>query len=106
MVVVPVPSFGVDRLTNSTQHPESAEVVGLGVVFTETTEETDGGWSGVEMGELVLLDGLPVTGWGGVNGGGFKDGGGDTIEKRSVDDVTDEICEIGECAGGGWETYV
>jgi hypothetical protein len=79
---------------------------GLGVVFTETTEETDGGGSGVEVGNLVLLDGLPVTGWGRVNGGGFEDGGGDTIEKRSVDDVTDETCEIEGCAGGKRETYV
>lgn len=101
VVVVPVPSFGVDRLANGAQHSESAEVVALGVVLAETTEETDGGGSGVEMGNLVLLDGLPITGWGRVDGGGFEDGGSDAIEKRSVDDVTDERCEIGKYAGGG-----
>ena len=100
VVVVPVPSFGVDRLADGTQHSESAEVVGLGMVLAETTEETDSGGSGVEVGNLVLLDGLPVTGWGRVNGGGFEDGGGDTVKKRTVDDVTDEACEIGGCAGG------
>ena len=95
MVVVPVPSLGVDRLTDATQHSEGAEVVGLGVVLTETTKETDGGGSGVELGNLVLLNGLPVAGRGRVNGGGFEDGGGDTVEERPVDDVTDTICEIG-----------
>lgn len=101
VVVVPVPSFGVDRLANSTQHSESAEVVGLGMVLAETTEETDSGGSGVEMGNTVLLDGLPVTGRGRVDGGGFEDGGSDSIEKGSVDDVTDQRCEIGEHAGRG-----
>ena len=89
VVVVPMPGLGVDRLTDTTQHSEGAEVVGVGVMLTETTEETDGGGSRVEVGNLVLLNGLPVAGWGRVNGGRFEDGGGDTVEKRSVDDVTD-----------------
>ncbi len=33
----------------------------LDVVFTKTTEETDGGRSRVELGEFVLVDGFPVT---------------------------------------------
>jgi len=99
VVVVPVPSLGVDGLTDTTQHSEGAKVVGVSVVLAETTEEADGGGSRVEVGNLVLLNGLPVTGWGRVNGGGFEDGGGDTVEKRSVDDVTNETCEIGVCAG-------
>lgn len=90
MIVVPLPSLGVDRFADTTQHSEGAEIVGLGVVFTETTEKTDGGRSRVELGDLVLLDSLPVTSRGRVNGGGFEDGGGDTIKKRSVDDVADE----------------
>ena len=90
VVVVPMPGFRIDRLANGTQHSEGAEVVGLSVMLTEATEKTDGGGSGVEVGNLVLLDGLPVTGWSGVNWGGFEDGGGNTIEKWPVDDVTDE----------------
>lgn len=54
----------------------------------ETAEETDGGGCGVELGEFVLLDGLPVAGGSGVDGSGFEDGGGDTVGKRAVDDVT------------------
>ena len=42
------------------------------------------------MGDLVLLDGLPVARWGRVNGGRFEDSGAGTIEKGSVDNVTDE----------------
>jgi len=90
VVVIPVPSLGVDGLTNATQHSEGAKVVGVDVVLTETTEETDGGGSSVDMGNLVLFDGLPVAGWGWINRGGFEDSGGDTVEKGSVHDVTDE----------------
>lgn len=91
MFVVPVPSLGVDRLTDTAQYSDGAEVVGLDVMFTKTAEETDGSGSGVEVGNLVLLNGLPVAGWGGVNWGRFEDGGGNTVEKRPVDDVTEEI---------------
>ena len=50
----------------------------------------DGGGGGVELGDLVLLDGLPVARRGRVNGGRFEDSGADAVEKGSVDDVTDE----------------
>ena len=91
VVIIPVPSLGVDRLANSTQHSEGAEIVVLDVVLTETTKEADSCGGSVELGNLVLLYGLPVAGWGRVNGGGFKDGGSDTIEKGPVDDITDEM---------------
>jgi hypothetical protein len=91
VLIVPVPSFGVDRFTDATQHSNRAEVVGLGVVFAETTEETDGGGSGVEMGDLVFLDDLPITGWSGVDRGRLEYNGGDAVEKRSGDDVPDQI---------------
>jgi len=106
VVVVPVPSLGVDWLTDTTQYSEGAEVMGVDMVFTETTEETNCSGSGVKLGNLVLLNGLPVAGWGGVNRRRFKDGCGDTVEKRSVDDVTDGMGEIEGCAGAEYETYV
>ena len=86
-----MPSLRIDRLANATQDPDRAEIVAVDVVLAETTEETDGGRSGVEVGDLVLLNSLPVTGWGGVNGGRFEDGSGNAVGKRAVDDVTDEI---------------
>ena len=67
VVVQPVPGFGVDGLADGAEDAEGAEVVVLDVVLAETAEETDGGGCGVELGELVLLDGLPVAGGGGVN---------------------------------------
>jgi hypothetical protein len=87
--VVPVPSLGVDGFTNTTQHSDGTEIVGLDVVFTETTKETDGGGSSVEVGNLVFLNGLPVAGWSRVNRGRLEDGSGDAIEERAVNDVTD-----------------
>ena len=62
MFVVPVPSFWIDGFTNATQHLDGAEVVSLGVVLAETTEEMNSSESGVELGDIVLLDHLPVTG--------------------------------------------
>ena len=90
MVVIPVLGFRVDGFTDTTQHLEGAEIVAGDVMFTKTTEETDGGGGGVELGDLVLLDSLPVARRGRVNRGRFEDNGADTVEKGSVDDVTDE----------------
>ena len=63
----------------------------LDVVFTETAEEADSGGGGVELGNLVFLNGLPVAGWGRVNWSGLEDGGGDTVEEGAVGDVTDKM---------------
>ena len=87
MVVVPVPSFRVDGLADGTDDAERAEVGLLDVFFAETTEETDGGRGGVEVGDLVLVDGLPEAGGRGVGGCGLEDGGGDAIGERAVDEV-------------------
>ncbi|KAF9788721.1 hypothetical protein BJ322DRAFT_1184000 [Thelephora terrestris] len=88
VLVTSIPSFGVDRFTDTTQHSDRAEV-SLGVAFTETTKETDDGGSSVELGDLALLDKWPITGWSGVDRGRLEDGGGDTVEKRALDDVSD-----------------
>ena len=96
MIVLPVPSLGVDRLADSTQHSEGAEIVVLDVVFTETAEEADSGGGGVELGNLMFLNGLPVAGWGRVNWSGLEDGGGDTVEKGTIDNVTDEMLRLKE----------
>lgn len=61
IVIVPMPRFGVDGFADTSENADGGEVVVLDVVSTETTEETDGGGSGVEVSEFVFLDGLPVT---------------------------------------------
>lgn len=82
----------------------------LDEVLAETTEETDRGRGGVEVGELVLVDAVPVyelspsatkrqgehervrekrtSRCGGVDRGGLEDRSGDSVRERSVDDVS------------------
>ena len=91
VLVVPVPGLRVNRLTDATQHSNGAEVVTFNVMLAETAEETNGSRSGVDVGNPVLLGGLPVTGWGRVDWSRFKDSGGDAIEKRPIDNISDEI---------------
>lgn len=87
VVVQPVPCLGVDGLADGADDTEGAEVCLLHVRLTETTEETDGSGSGVEVGDAVLVDGLPEARWGGVDGSRLEHGGGDTVSERTVDNV-------------------
>lgn len=87
VLVVPSPSLRVDRLSDTTEHPQCAEIVALKVMFTQSAEETDRSRRGIELGDFVLLDDVPVARGGGVDGGTFEYGGSDTVEERAVDDV-------------------
>ena len=91
MFVIPVPSFWTDRFIDATQYLDGAEVVVLGVVLAKTAEETDGSGSGIELGDVLLLDDLPVTGWSRVDGGRLEDSCGDAIKMRPVDDVPNQM---------------
>ena len=82
-----MPSFRVDRLANTSENPQRAQIVLLDVVLAQTPQETDGGRGRVELGELVLLDGFPVARGGRVDGGRLEDSRGNTESERSVDDV-------------------
>lgn len=75
MLIVPIPRLRIDRLSNTSENPQTAQIVVLDVVRSKATEETDGGGCGVELGEFVFVDGLPVSGGGGVHWGGLKDDG-------------------------------
>ena len=88
VVVQPVPGFGVDRLANGTDYAEAAEVSVLDVLLAHATEETNGGGGGVEVSDLMPVDGLPEARGSGVEGCGLEYGGGDTISKRAVDNVS------------------
>ena len=61
MAIIPIPRLGVDGFADTTQNTERAEVVVFDVVFAGSAEETDGGGSGVVLGEFVLFDDLPVS---------------------------------------------
>lgn len=88
MFIIPIPSLRVDRLPNTTEHTQAAQIVILDVVFAEAAKKPDCGGGGIELGQLVLLDGLPVARRCGVYGGGFKDSRRNSICKRAVDDVS------------------
>lgn len=88
MFVIPIPSLRVDRLPNTTKHAQAAQIVILDVVFTEATKEPDCSGRGIELRQLVLLNGLPIARRCGVYGGGFKNSGRNSVCKRAVDDVS------------------
>lgn len=88
MLIVPVPCFGVDGLADTTKDTKGAQIMLLNMILTQAPEETDCSGSRVELGELVLLDGLPVTRRGGVYRSRLKDSRGDTKGERAVHNVT------------------
>lgn len=57
------------------------------VVVASALKQTQGGGSDVELGDLVLLDDVPVAGEVGVGGGALEDDGCATQHQGSVDDV-------------------
>ena len=83
-----MPGFGVDGLANGTDHAEAAEVGVLDVLLAHTTEETNGGGGCVEVSDLMPVDGLPEARGSGVEGCGLEYGGGDTISKRTIDNIS------------------
>jgi hypothetical protein len=91
MLVVPVPGLWVDGLANASKDTEGAQIVLLDMLMAQTPEKTDGSWCRVELGELVLLNGFPVSRGGGVYRSRLEHGGSDTKSERSVDDVPGEM---------------
>jgi len=88
MLIIPIPSLWVDRLPNTTKYAQAAQIVIPDMVFTEATKKPDCGGGGIELGQLVLLDSLPVARRSRVHGGRFKDSGRNSVCKRAVNDVS------------------
>jgi len=86
--VVPIPRLWVDGLAHAAKDAQAAEVVVLDVVSAKASQKTDGGGRRVELSEFVLFNSLPITGWGGVYGGGFKHRGSDSIGERAVHNIS------------------
>ena len=99
-VVVPMPSLGVDGLTDGSEDSKGGEVMVLDVLVTHSSEKSNGGGGSVELGGLPLVDKVPVSSRGRVDRGGLEDGGRDTVEQRSVDDisVTGDPSDIGHAS--------
>jgi hypothetical protein len=87
MFVVPVPGFRVDRFSDRSKDTERAEIMTLNVLGTQTTQEANSSRGRVELSEFMLGYSLPITRRSGIDGRRFKDRGGDSVEKRAIDDV-------------------
>lgn len=68
----------------------------LDVVRPQASKKTNGGGSRIELREFVLFNSLPVSGRAGIDRGRFKDGGGDAVGQRPVDDVTEFVGKSAE----------
>ena len=97
VLVVPVPRLRIDGLTHTSEHSQTAEIVLLDMVGPKTTQQADGSGRGVELGDLILIDSLPVTRRGGINWGGLEDGCCHTVGERTVYDVAVGMF-VGKCA--------
>ena len=82
-----MPCLGVDRLADTADHAQSAEVGVLDVRFTQTAKQTDGGWSSVEVGNTVPVDGLPEARWSRVCRSRLEDSGSNAVSERAVHQV-------------------
>jgi hypothetical protein len=82
-----MPRLGVDGLTDRSKDPECAEIVALEMMFAQAAEETNGSRRGIELGDLVALNDIPVTRGGWVDRSALEHGRSDTVEERTVDDV-------------------
>ena len=58
------------------------------MVRTQTTQQTDSSGRRVELGDLILINSLPVTRRGRIDRSGFEDGSCHTVSEGTVNDVT------------------
>ena len=86
-IIVPMPSFGVDGFAYCTENAERGKVVILYVFLAHSTKQTDSCGRSVQVSGLPFVDKVPVSRGGRVYGCTLKDGSGDAVRQRSVDDV-------------------
>lgn len=60
----------------------------LDVLVTQASKQADGGRRGVELGDAVLLDGLPVARGSRVDGRRLENGRRYTVRKGTINDIT------------------
>ena len=86
-IVVPVPSFRVDRLTHGAEDAERRQVVFLNKLFAHAHQRTDRGRCSVELSNFVLFTNSPETASVWVGRNAFEHQGGAAVSERTVDDV-------------------
>jgi hypothetical protein len=90
MLVVPVPCLWINRLAHATEHSQAAQIILFDMVRPKSTQQADSSGRGVELGDLILIDSLPVARRAGIDGGGFEDGCCHAVGEGSVNDVARE----------------
>ena len=85
-LVVPLPNFSSDGLTNGSQDSEALHLP-TNVLITSTLQQTQSSGSDVELSDLVLVDDIPVSREVGIGGSSLKDNSGNAEDKRGVDNV-------------------
>mmetsp|Transcript_5942 Transcript_5942/g.17136 ORF Transcript_5942/g.17136 Transcript_5942/m.17136 type:complete len:553 (-) Transcript_5942:441-2099(-) len=86
-LVVPPPRLGVDGFTDRPQYPQTAQVILLGSLVAESHQRSNGRGGGVEHGDLMPLDHVPIPSVIGIHGSRFEHEGRRSVQERSVHDV-------------------
>ena len=87
-LVVPLPSFGVDRFTHSSQDFEAGEVKALHLLHTKLHQGSDGGGRRVEFGHPMLSNDLPAPLVIRVEWGALEKHTGGCIEQGTIGDLS------------------
>ena len=88
MFIVPIPRLRVNRLSDTTKNPQTAQIVTLDMLLSMSAQQTDGSGSGIKVSELFVCDRFPITGGSRVYRRGFEDGRAHAICEGSVDDIS------------------
>lgn len=88
IIVEPMPGFGVDGFSDGSKDTQGRQVVVLDVFFTHSSKESDCSWGSVELSGLPFIDKVPISRWSRVDWGGFEYSSGDSVQKRTVDDIS------------------
>ena len=86
-VVEPTPGLRIDRLADRAEHAQAGQVVLAYPGLAEAHQGTDGGRSGVEARDAIVLDELPPAVGVRIGRAAFMHEDGGSVEQRSVDEV-------------------
>lgn len=86
LLKVPLPDLSGNWFTDGAQDTQVLHLV-VDVLITGTLQQTQSCGGDIELGDLVLLNDIPVAGEVGVGGSAFENDGRATKKKRRIDDV-------------------
>ena len=86
-VIIPVPSFWVDRFTHRAKQFQIAQVMFFNPFRASSHESTDRSWCSIELVHLVLGAGFPEAASIGVGGHAFKHDCRAAIGQGAINDI-------------------